>query len=255
MRKNSSYAYGNLIAYIVMVFVNGLAEWLPLNGLTTGEISAMYPTRITPAPYAFMIWGLIYGLLLLFVLYQLSAKGQAHPQVQQIGPWFIISCMLNAAWIIVWHWLYISASVFVMFALLITLIALYLRTRTGLPPHRSAAYWIISVPFSIYLAWISVAAIVNVSVALSKNGWHGFGWSESTWSVILMLFAALLAVWMGKRYRDPYYLLTTVWALIAISQSQQAYPLIVYTALSAAILLSFLALRITLRGIRWEMVA
>ena len=55
--------------YIAMVIVNFLANGLPINNRSTGQISDTYPNLFAPAGPAFSIWGLIYILLGIYVLY------------------------------------------------------------------------------------------------------------------------------------------------------------------------------------------
>ncbi|WP_169086988.1 tryptophan-rich sensory protein [Paenibacillus sp. PL91] len=132
----NSLRWLNVIGLAAVLAVNGLAQWLPINGKTTGELSAKYPLLITPAPYAFSIWSIIYLLLIGFVAYQLRPQAANSKALQSIGPWFPISCLLNVAWILVWHYEKLTASVFVMLGLLLSLIAIYTAVRRTKQEHR-----------------------------------------------------------------------------------------------------------------------
>ena len=67
----------NTITFILMVTVNALANLLPLNGLTTGEVSDSYPNLFAPAALTFSIWGVIYTGLTACILYQVGVfKGK-----------------------------------------------------------------------------------------------------------------------------------------------------------------------------------
>lgn len=92
---------GYIVAYIVMVFVNVLAEWLPLNGQTTGEISRKVNVVFTPAGYVFSIWGFIYTLLAIWILRQIPSSRRHLSIYRQAFVPFVISCMFNALWIVV----------------------------------------------------------------------------------------------------------------------------------------------------------
>ncbi|MDF2668965.1 MAG: rane protein [Paenibacillus sp.] len=215
-----SYRWLNAVALGVVLILNWLATAIPLGGRSTGEISAMFPVLITPAPYAFSIWSVIYAFLIGFVVYQLLPSGQKQPEVQAVGPWFVVSCLFNCAWILLWQYLYIDSSVFIMFGLLITLIVIYLKTRSS--TRSRAVQWLVQLPFSLYLGWISVATIVNVSVVLYANDWSGWGLSNEAWTLIMLVVATGLAVWIGGRYVDPVYIAVFVWAFIAIGASVKA---------------------------------
>jgi hypothetical protein len=80
----------------------------------------------------------------------------------------------------------------------------------------------VQLPFSLYLGWISVATIVNISVVLYANDWSGWGLTNEAWTIIMLVVAAGLAVWMGSRYVDPVYIAVFVWAFVAIGASVRA---------------------------------
>lgn len=185
-----SLKWVNAFTFAAMVIVNALAEIIPIGGSTTGEISDAYPTLFTPAPLAFSIWGLIYALMLLFVLCQWSREGEH--AVQEIGPWFAVSCLMNTAWIFAWHFDAIVLSLVYMLGLLLALIAI----ERSIPAVGGGWLYRLGAEagFSIYLGWIIAATIANVSVVLVKLGWNGFGRSEQFWTVAVLIFGALLTL-------------------------------------------------------------
>lgn len=238
--------WGNLIALLVTIVINGLAEWLPFNGITTGEISAKFPVKITPAPYTFSIWGLIYLLLLLFAIYQLSPRRQS--LVERIGYLFMISCLFNVGWILLWHYLYsqVWLSLIAMIGLLLSLIFIFHNIRIERNPSKSEQ-WLARLPFNVYLGWISVATIVNVSVVLYDLEWNGFGLSDVTWTVIMLCVGSILAWLVGVPYRTPVFMLVFVWAYVGIAVANRDINLIFYTALGLAALLALLAITVPFR--------
>jgi translocator protein len=233
MPKNNLYRFINLLFYLGVIVVNVLAVTLPLGGNSTGEISDKYHTSITPAGYAFSIWGLIYLLLAGFILYQFRAQGDSAKLIRSISIPFIVSCAANMTWLLLWHYLQIELSVAAMVLLLVSLIAIYRKTA-GLVSPTPGEGWLVKLPFSIYLGWISVATIVNVSIVLKKNGWDGFGLSETAWAVIMLCVGALLAVLVSFPYRNWAYPLVFVWAYVAIAVEQRDSSRVYMTALVLA---------------------
>lgn len=205
----------NAIGYVIMVVVNILAVALPLNGKTTGEISGNINSLFTPAPYTFMIWGLIYILLLGFVIYGLMPKQKQNACIDSIGIAFFISSILNALWLFAWHYEKLWLSLIIMVLLLFTLIKIYNRVNKNCV-NKNGDNKFARIPFSIYLAWISIATIANVSVVLKATGWNGLGLSETVWTVIVLVFALILSLYVSIKNDDLVYLLTTAWALIGI---------------------------------------
>ncbi|QUH30613.1 tryptophan-rich sensory protein [Vallitalea guaymasensis] len=204
----------NAIGYVIMVVVNILAVALPLNGKTTGEISSNINSLFTPAPYTFMIWGLIYILLLGFVIYGLLPKQKQNVCIDSIGITFFISSILNALWLFAWHYEKLWLSLIIMILLLFTLIKIYNRVNKNCVKNGDNKF--VRIPFSIYLAWISIATIANVSVVLKATGWNGLGLSETVWTIIVLVFALILSLYVSIKNDDLVYLLTTAWALIGI---------------------------------------
>jgi len=232
----------NVVGLSAVLVVNGLAQWLPINGKTTGEISAKYPVLITPAPYAFSIWSIIYLLLIGFVIYQFNPRAAKSKNVQNIGPWFMISCLFNVAWILLWHYEKLTSSVFIMLALLISLIVIYTAIRKDKQPPNPVERLLVRLPFSIYLGWICVATIVNEAVVLYAAGWDGLGLSDAAWTIILLIAASLLAIVIGFKFVDPAFILVFVWSFIAIAVKQDQQPEVSLSAYIAAGILMIIAI-------------
>ncbi|MDQ0484136.1 TspO/MBR family protein [Guptibacillus hwajinpoensis] len=220
----------NLAAYLLVVTVNGLANSLPLNGQTTGEISNKLNVLFTPAGYVFSIWGLIYILLGIWVIRQFPASRRNLPIYQETSGLFVLSSLLNTLWIFMWHYEYFGLSVIVMLLLLITLIRLYVCVKAA------GASFLDLLPFSVYLGWISVATIANISYYLTYVNWDGFGISDSIWTVLLLLVATILALVFLKNENDWVYPLVFVWAFVGIGiKNQNAdVPLVVYSSFTLA---------------------
>jgi hypothetical protein len=243
-----------LLFFVFMITMNGLANGLPLNGYNTGEISDMYPNLFVPAGFTFSIWGVIYLLLLAYVVYSTSLlwkRDESNPlsgAVITIANYFILTCALNGAWIMMWHMLLIELSLLFMLGFLVTLIVIYKK----LQPHRIKFNGINSlllyVPFVVYLGWISVATIANTTALLVHYDWNGFGIDAVMWSCSMITIASLLGAYFSIFRRDFFYTLVIVWALYGISVSQKEYPEIVtfaYGGISLCLLMIVIGL---LRG-------
>ncbi|MCL6588092.1 MAG: tryptophan-rich sensory protein [Anoxybacillus sp.] len=228
-----------MIAYVVMVIVNIIAERLPLNGQTTGEISRKADVLFTPAGYVFSIWGFIYVLLAIWILRQFPSSRRDLPIYRQAFVPFVVSCIFNALWIVVWHYEYFLFSVVVMLSLLFTLIWLYKVVK------RTNPSFFYLFPFSVYFGWISVATIANISFVLKYNGWNGFGLSDAFWAIAMLLVATALALLFMRRQRDYVYPLVFVWAFVGIGvKNQGTASLVAYAAflLAGIILISVASL-------------
>jgi len=208
----------NLIAFIAMVVVNALASILPINGMDTGKVSDSYSNLFAPTGLTFAIWGVIYILLALFVLFQLGLFGRKTESnmqaVKRIGWLFIISSVANIAWIFSWHYLIIPLSLVLMLVILISLILIYLSIIKGSLTKKEKFF--VKLPFSIYFGWITVATIANATTFLVSVGWNGFGISEPIWTIVALTAGLIIGVTTLLKFKDIAYGLVIFWAYIGI---------------------------------------
>lgn len=182
----------NLLAVILTIALNGLANALPLNGQSTGEISDRFQVYFVPAGYVFSIWGLIYLGLLAFAVYQVLPAQRENPQLKRIGYLFALSCVANIAWLFLWHYEYFVLTVVAMLTLLLLLITIYLRLQIGRNQVGRIEQWCVNIPFSIYLGWITVATIANITSVLDYLQWNGWGISPEVWTFIMLAAGSTL---------------------------------------------------------------
>lgn len=220
MGKYSGRQIVNLAATVLVIVVNALANALPLNGLNTGQISDRFNVLFVPAGYVFSIWGLIYVGLVAFAVYQALPSQRDNWRLARIGWWYALACVANCAWIFLWHYLAFPLTLVVMLVLLASLIAIYLRLDIGRAGISAAERWAVHVPFSVYLGWISVATIANVTDVLDYAGWDGWGLSPEAWAVLLLAAVGILTLTMGLRRADAAYALVIAWAAAGIAIKQ-----------------------------------
>jgi hypothetical protein len=208
--------------------VNGIAGSTTLiGGQNTAAVSDKYPTLITPAPYVFAIWGIIYVLLGVFVVYQALPRERSSGYHKAIGWLFVASSVVNIAWIFVWQYEVLALSVVLIIAFLLTLIAIYLRLNIGKAKASLGERLAVHLPFSVYLGWLSIATVANIAIALVAYGWDGFGLSAETWAVVVVAIVLVLTMLMLGIRRDVAYALVVVWALVGISVNQTGNPNVV----------------------------
>lgn len=207
----------NIVFLAAVLYVNYLANALPIAGRTPAEVSGMYPTLFTPAGFTFSIWGIIYLLLLGFAVYQTAFWNKLTPVfMQRIGWLFALSCIANAGWLFAFHHLQIGLSVFVMLVLLGSLTAIYLRLGIGKTEAPAAERWLVRLPFSVYLGWITVATIANISILLTHVGWNGEPGGPVLWTLMVLAAATGIGLWAVFSRRDMAYALVIVWAFYGI---------------------------------------
>jgi len=208
------------VGFLGTVVVNALANILPINGITTGELSDLYPNLFVPAGLTFAIWGLIYVLLAIFVISPLIPSVRRDAQkvdfVQRIGPLFLVSCLANIGWIFAWHYRILPLSLVLMLILLGCLLAIYLRLNVGKSEATKTERYFVHLPFSVYLGWITIATIANVTALLKNADWNAWGLSEQFWAVAVIVVGIAIALAILFTRKDIYYCLVVDWALLGI---------------------------------------
>jgi hypothetical protein len=239
--RNSNSGFGlaiaTLLAIAATLVVNTLSNIFPPGGLNVGTIAntLLKDVLILPANYAFAIWGLIYVGLIAYGLYQLRPPQRRDLTLRQVNILLIVACLAQVAWIYLFTLQQFWWSVLAMLVILLPLISAYLKLRTGQSRVSRDFKWFAQIPFSVYLAWISVATIVNVACALFSSGWNGWGVSPIAWTVIMLLIGAVVAALVVWRFGDIAFGLVFIWAYGAIAVRQAAISPIWMTAVVLAV--------------------
>lgn len=255
--KRLGLAALNAAALAVALVCNGLANALPLNGMDTGQLSDLYPNLFVPMGGTFAIWGLIYLWLLAFVAtgFVLARRELDPHPLGQIGPWFVVNGLANAGWIFAWHWQLVPLSLCIMGVILGSLLAMYLRLGVGEGSPPAGVRWLVHAPVSLYLGWITVASIANVTTLAVDLGAPAFGTLPAVLTVTVLAVAVGIAGAMLWRRRDWIFALVVCWALLGIHLKRAAAPeagseLVAGAALAGLVVLGLGVLATVLRSAR-----
>ena len=206
-----------VLTILATIAVNILADALPINGLGTGQISDRFQVYFVPAGYVFAIWGLIYLGLIAFAIFQTLPSQRENPRLRSTGWWISLGGLANIAWIFLWHYEMFALTVIAMLVLLGTLIVTYLRLGIGRVKVPSAERYTTHLTFSIYLGWITVATVANITSLLDYLNWNGFGIAPEIWMGIVLAAVLVIAVLMNLTRRDIAYAGVILWALAGIA--------------------------------------
>jgi len=236
----------NTAAVLLTIFINFLANYLPINGLNTGEVSANYENPFTPAGFTFSIWGLIYLLLIIFAVYQFTGSGKIKEKFST-GPYLIAASAANIGWIFLWHYQYIFLSMFVILLLPLFLFPIFKRVNS-FSDYSTAEYISIKLPFSIYTAWVTIASLANFMVTLV--------YFKQNWPNKFLVIAAVIAILLGlyitikiiDKFKNTPFSLVVIWAYSGIISAQLSLSrpeqIIIITAVLSIIIIIFKLLSI-----------
>ncbi len=219
-----------IVATLAMLAVNGLANGLPINGKTTGDIANGFDIAFTPAGYVFAIWGLIYLGVSAFSLVQALPTRTNDPVIRAVRPWHVVNALANASWIFAWHHERFGVALGLMLVILGSLVAIAKavgEVREGL------LYATVRAPFSVYLGWISVATIANTTVVAWTLGATD-ALRDPSVTLALVAGASVLCAVVALRRADPLYAAVFVWAIVGIALKNADTPLVYGGALCFA---------------------
>lgn len=203
----------NILALAGVLTVNTLAIMLPINGMSTGALSDLYPSLFTPSGFTFSIWSVIYMLLIGFAIVQWTVLSK--PYFTELSLWFLLSSFANISWILTWHYLFIYASVLIMLILLFSLTKIFLLLKSA-NLNSMIEKIFIRLTFIFYFAWICVATIANISALLVSLSWDGGILSPVAWTMTMITIATVLGIYISGRFREPAFLIVLIWALYGI---------------------------------------
>jgi benzodiazapine receptor len=250
MNKDLARKVSVVVALIVMIAVNVLSNALPFNGMTAGEISDSFDVYFVPAGYVFSIWSLIYLGLIAYAIFQFLPAQRENPRLRQTGWWFVLSSAANSIWLVFWHYGYFALSVVTMLTLLSSLIIIYLRLGVSQQNVSPGERWLVHLPFSVYLGWITVATIANITTFLDYVNWNGFGIAPEIWAIIMLVVATVVAGLMAYFRQDIAYLLVLIWAFVGIGVEQADTPLVANAAYLAAGIVAVLVILLIIQKLR-----
>lgn len=230
-----------VVAIIGLIAMNYLSNARVFAATTNADISRKYETLITPAGYAFAIWGLIFLGLLGFAVFQALPSQTDNPRFRAAGPWVILNAVCNAIWSPIFNNERIGLALVVILVMFVSLLLVMDRLRIGREQVRRRETWLARVPFSIYFGWLTVATILNVAVYFKATEFDLSMLPEYGWSVAVLVIAFLVGVFLYNRYRSAAYILVFAWAYAAIAIKQQSVPYVPLFAWAGVVIALILA--------------
>jgi hypothetical protein len=235
------------MAIIAVLIMNTLVNILPLNGVTTARVSDSYPNLFTLPGYVFSIWGVIYALAGVFMIYQARPSQRSEAYLTRISFLYLISAIANVSWLFAFQYSYgvpqlLILSPVPMTMLLLCLISMYLRLGIGRVHVPRTQKLAVHLPISVYLGWISLAIIANVASALNVLI-PGIPMStQALWTVVVVVLALGITVLMVWTRSDLAFGLIVIWASIGIAFNRVAIPIVFDTSIATAAIVAILIL-------------
>lgn len=223
-----------LVAVVLNTAWSYASERLAFGVGSMSEVSDRYHTLVTPAGWAFSIWGAIYASFFAYVLATFR-RGErdrlAHDRV--LRP-LVLANVLAAAWVLVFRLGQLPLSVVVMAAIVATAIVMYRRVSFALEARALGTRWW-TVPFALFLGWISVAAVANVAATFAWMGVSPVAPPAPAIAMVAIVAVAVLGLTLAVVARDAVVPAVIAWATAAIwSEQQLAAPDVAWVAVVVA---------------------
>lgn len=241
MQRRSLDWLWNIFFFIGVIVINALANALPIAGNSTAEISEKYTNLFSPAGFVFSIWGLIYFFLALFVFYQAIPAQRNSLKIGEFSTLFKINCIANMLWIFAWHYELLLVSLFIMLVILVSLVQIYRRVFR-ISPFSVSQLFMLYIPFSLYLAWIIVAFIANLSAVQVAYNLENLLFTAFDWALIKLALAGIISIILLWRRGDVIFSLVTAWASYGIFIKQTENIIVSNSAYMVCIMLVMLSI-------------
>ena len=202
----------NLLVFIVVIVLNYAAND-PIDGpfrhlfgnATTGGASRKFYIEITPASWAFSIWGLIYiwqGAWIIYSLTLLCRKDAPNVISPVLLVVYSLASVANASWIVVWSHEWIQICSFLLFAISFflygTLATSYKTVNLGTKgiPKRDfiAMQVLVNNGVAVYATWCTIASLLNLTMAIAY--FHGVDQDVAS-TISLVILAVEVVVWFS----------------------------------------------------------
>ncbi len=208
----------NLIMLLTVFVFNFLTGSGRINDLSQGDISAMFPTMITPAGFAFSIWGVIYTLVIIAIALMLFKHKEAKTSklIQATGWWFNLSALANILWTLAFSYLMLPLSSLLIALLLFALMMILIQ----LTKLNIKVSFIFPLAFGMYAGWVMIATVVNIAASLVQINWNGFGLSAMLWANIILIVALFIVLFVTYHTTNAIIPLPIAWAYFAIYQAE-----------------------------------
>jgi len=241
----------NILAIILTIIINAVVEIIPVNGVTSADVSAYFPSLFTPPGYVFSIWSVIYTLLIVFMIFQVRSSQSDAPYLKTTSIFFVLGGIINTSWLILFHYAYEQPTIYAFTPILIGLFLVlmlytYVKLGIGKSSVPRAEKLAVHLPISVYAGWVSLAVIANIASVLNVVVPGIPVATQELWTALVIIVALLITMLMLVIRHDFAYGLVVIWATVGIASIRGSIPLIFYAAVGSAIIVGLAILLLPL---------
>jgi len=141
-------------------------------GLDVGRISDENGTLITPAGYAFAIWGPIFLLLLVYAVYQALPAQRTSPLLRRVGPPIALACLGDMLWEILFPLRQFVPAQLVIVGIPARLLVGVWRLAAQGRAHGlvGAERGLVALPLGLFCGWLTAATLAGLAITLRTLG-------------------------------------------------------------------------------------
>ncbi len=207
----------SLLFFILVVIINVMGAKGLINNMSQKAVSKAFPTMITPAGYAFAIWGVIYSLIFIALISILFKPDNKVNQeiIKNTSMLFWLSSTLNILWTIVFSYKIIWLSMIFIIGMLVCLFNILKKLKMIDRAYKT----FYDIAFGLYTGWIFVASFVNISAFLVSIQFVFFGRPSLFYNIFLVIIIAF--AWLSyKDHENPVFYVSVFWAFMAIIKAR-----------------------------------
>lgn len=232
-----------IAAPLVFAILQILTPVLPQLGIgePIGDRSDMVRSLVTPAGWAFSIWGPLYAGSLVFAVYQALPSQRDNGLLASIRMPAASAFLGNALWALYTQSYGLSAiSVLIIVGTLVSLLIVVRRFMQWDRPLTSGERWCAVLPLSALASWLTAATIVNITAALKFHSVEGGEATPIIAAAIIVVGGVIVGAALLRIEGNPFYAIVFLWTLAAIYSSggQEAQTVALATGISAVLVIA-----------------
>lgn len=216
-----------------------------------GAVSDDNTTLVTPAGYAFSIWGPIYLAGLALAVRQ-ALPGQRSREVhRRTGWWLALAFASSTVWVPLFGAGLQWAAQLVIVVLVVALAVALARLTALAPLGGRGDRWLLALPVSLYLGWASLATVAGAATTAVAYGApaEGFGPTLTAVAVLAAVTGAAVLV-VSTVVAAGGFAASATWALVAVAVETPEAAVAVTALVGAAAVVLALAVRVARSGRR-----
>ena len=232
------------VTAVAQVVVGLGAQFVVDADSSAAAISDDNRSPLTPAGYAFSIWGLIYAASLALAVYQALPAQREREVHRRTGWWLVGAFTASTVWVPIFSTRTLWLAQIVLLVLLGCLVVAARRLTQLGPASDRTEQLALRLPVTLYLGWVTLATVAGFGATFRSLGMPArAGWVTLVAALLLLAATVACIVVVGRFLAVAGFTFTACWALAALAVGSYSGVVRVAAVVAALLIVAVLVLR------------